>query len=114
MRKPFVFKPTLPYGSPGAPVNTAPPRPNVEGMDTKSDSLTVQPPGIMVTGQRSIQPPMMSGVPIADQPSPLGKSLSKLSPVSSLLYMVLASTQVNGTGHLVRTLPRPPPLLFKR
>lgn len=25
-RKPFVLKPTFPYGSPGAPVNTSPPR----------------------------------------------------------------------------------------
>lgn len=26
MRKPFVLKPSFPYGSPGAPVNTSPPR----------------------------------------------------------------------------------------
>jgi hypothetical protein len=31
MRKPFVLKPTFPYGNPGALVNTTPSRPNVEG-----------------------------------------------------------------------------------
>jgi len=28
IRKPFVLKPTFPYGSPGAPVHTSPPRVN--------------------------------------------------------------------------------------
>jgi hypothetical protein len=95
MRKPFVLKPTFPYGSQGALVNTTPPRPNVEGMDTKSDSPTVQPLGMTPTGQRSLQPRVGS------------------LPLPPPLYTVLTFTQVNGTGLLARTLPRPPPLFFK-
>jgi hypothetical protein len=64
MRKPFVLKPTFPYGSPGAPANTTSWL-NVEGMDSKSDSLTVQLPGMMANGQRSLQSPVMSGILIA-------------------------------------------------
>jgi hypothetical protein len=55
--------------NPGALVNTTPSRLNVEGVDTKSDSPTVQPLGMAATGQRSPQPPMMSKIPVADQSS---------------------------------------------
>jgi hypothetical protein len=65
-RKPFVFKPTFSYGSSGAPVNTTPPRLDVEGMDTKSDSPAIQ--SLMIaTSQRSSQPPITLGVPMAGQ-----------------------------------------------
>ncbi|TVY82342.1 hypothetical protein LSUE1_G009226 [Lachnellula suecica] len=67
--KPFVLKPTFPYGNLGALVNPTPSRPNVEGMDTKSDSPTMQPLAMTATGQRSLQPPMMSEIPVADQSS---------------------------------------------
>lgn len=100
-RKPFVLKPSFPYGSPGAPVNTSPPRSNVQyrqasthgsqaleqqhapqqvsypahpisppisagGVDNKSDSPAVQSLVMMATGQRGPQPPIPSGVPMAD------------------------------------------------
>ncbi|KAH8596590.1 hypothetical protein B0O99DRAFT_509596 [Bisporella sp. PMI_857] len=103
-RKPFVLKPSFPYGSPAPAQNTTPPRhlapyrqpsshpsggqPNLEhshaqpnvsytnhpisppisagSVDTKSDSPTVQSLVMMPPGQRGPQPPMPSGVPMAD------------------------------------------------
>jgi hypothetical protein len=100
-RKPFVLKPSFPYGSPSAPVNTSPPRSNMQyrqasthgsqaleqqhatqqvsypahpisppisagGVDNKSDSPAVQSLVMMATGQRGTQPPIPSGVPMAD------------------------------------------------
>ena len=104
VRKPFVLKPSFPYGSPGAPIHTSPSRAvqyrqgsthgsqNLEqqhapqqqvsytahpisppisagGVDNKSDSPAVQSLVMMASGQRAPQPPMTSGVPMADPSS---------------------------------------------
>lgn len=102
-RKPFVLKPSFPYGSPTAPANLSPrgngqqyrqgstsmesqglghqnaqqvsytshpisPPISAGGVDTKSDSPTVQSVVMMATGQRA-PVSITSGVPMADHTS---------------------------------------------
>lgn len=77
IRKPFVLKPSFPYGSPGAPVNTSPPRSNVQYRQASthgSQALEQQHAPqqslvMMATGQRGPQPQIPSGVPMADPSS---------------------------------------------
>jgi hypothetical protein len=93
MRKPFVLKPSFPYGSPGAPTNTTPkyrpteqqnmdhhhaqqahqvsypnhpisPPISAGGVDTKSDSPAVQSLVMMATGQR-VSPQQQQQQPMA-------------------------------------------------
>lgn len=41
MRKPFVLKPSFPYGSPGAPANTSPPHSNTQYRQVSSHSSSM-------------------------------------------------------------------------
>ncbi|KAB8304169.1 hypothetical protein EYC80_003588 [Monilinia laxa] len=78
IRKPFVLKPSFPYGSPAAPANTSPARGSVQQYRQGSTSMESQGLGhqnaqqqslvMMATGQRG-SVPITSGVPMADHAS---------------------------------------------
>ncbi|KAK6613581.1 hypothetical protein H4I95_01925 [Botrytis cinerea] len=75
IRKPFVLKPSFPYGSPAAPPNTSPARGNIQQYRQGSTSLESQNLGhqnaqqqslvMMATGQRP-PVPITNGLPMAD------------------------------------------------
>ncbi|RAL60471.1 hypothetical protein DID88_000246 [Monilinia fructigena] len=78
VRKPFVLKPSFPYGSPAAPANTSPARGSVQQYRQGSTSMESQGLGhqnaqqqslvMMATGQRG-SVPITSGVPMTDHAS---------------------------------------------
>ena len=79
IRKPFVLKPTFPYGSPGAPVHTSPPRANVQyrqGSTHGSQNLEQQhaPQQVSYTAH-PISPPISAGGVDNKSDSPAVQSL---------------------------------------
>ncbi|EPE36032.1 Zn2/Cys6 DNA-binding protein [Glarea lozoyensis ATCC 20868] len=73
-RKPFVLKPSFPYGSPGAPVHSSPPRSNTQyrsigphGAPVEHQHTQPHQQGlVMMAAQRAPPQSMPSGVPMAD------------------------------------------------
>jgi hypothetical protein len=79
IRKPFVLKPTFPYGSPSAPVNTTPPRANVQYRQASthgSQNLEQQhaPQQVSYTAH-PISPPISTGGVDTKSDSPAVQSL---------------------------------------
>jgi hypothetical protein len=79
IRKPFVLKPSFPYGSPGAPVNNTPPRGNTQYRQGSSHSSSMDQ-GNMPQQQVSytnhpISPPISAGGVDTKSDSPAVQSL---------------------------------------
>lgn len=77
-RKPFVLKPSFPYGSPGAPVNTSPPRANTQyrqgGSHSSSMDQQNMPQQVSYTNH-PISPPISAGGVDTKSDSPAVQSL---------------------------------------
>jgi hypothetical protein len=92
-RKPFVLKPTFPYGSPGAPVNTTPPRagPYRQG---SSHSSSVEQQNMEHHAQQQNQPVSYTHHPISPPISAGGVDTKSDSPaVQSLVMMASGQNQ---------------------
>ena len=63
IRKPFVLKPSFPYGSPGAPVNQTPPRINNQYRQPSIQNASQQnlPPQVSSYTSHPIPPPISAG-----------------------------------------------------
>ena len=79
IRKPFVLKPTFPYGSPGAPVNTSPPRANTQYRQGSSHSSSMDqqnmPQQQVSYTNHPISPPISAGGVDTKSDSPAVQSL---------------------------------------
>jgi hypothetical protein len=84
-RKPFVLKPSFPYGSPGAPVNMSPPRANTQyrqmaphgsSIDQNVEHQHAQPQQHVSYTNHPISPPISAGgVTDTKSDSPAAQSL---------------------------------------
>lgn len=102
-RKPFVLKPSFPYGSPGAPVNTTPPRGNVQYRQASQGSQNLEqghaPQQVSYTAH-PISPPISAGGVDTKSDSPAVQSLVMMAtghrapqaPLSSGVPMADPST----------------------
>lgn len=77
IRKPFVLKPTFPYGSPGALVNTPPPRSNAQYQQgsAQGQSLEHQASQQVSYTAHPISPPISAGGVDTKSDSPAVQSL---------------------------------------
>ncbi|KAG9232427.1 hypothetical protein BJ875DRAFT_514523 [Amylocarpus encephaloides] len=89
-RKPFVLKPTFPYGSPGAPTNASPPRSNSQYRQIGPNGAPIDPQNVELHAQ-SNQPVSYMHHPISPPISAGGVADTKSdSPAAQGLVMMAA------------------------
>ncbi|RDL33170.1 Uncharacterized protein BP5553_08609 [Venustampulla echinocandica] len=89
IRKPFVLKPSFPYGSPGAPVNTTPPRPNHQYRNLGAHAVTLDQQNIGHQHTQPSQPVSYPNHPISPPISAGGITDTKSdSPAAQSLMMM--------------------------